>query len=48
MKSEQKQLAAINSEIDGISKLLDKGLVRKPRYLALTRRAAEIEGRRYI
>ncbi len=43
--SETAQLELIREEIKGVQELLDKGLERKPRLLALQREGAEIEGR---
>ena len=41
-----RQLKLIASEVDGIRGLVERGLVARPRLLALERRAAEIEGER--
>jgi HlyD family secretion protein len=42
----KKRIGLINEEISGLKQLVDKGLERKPRLLALQRDLAEIEGRR--
>ncbi len=44
--SQKRQLGLIEEEIADLSKLLEKGLVDKPRVLALRRRQAEIDGER--
>lgn len=43
-RSDRRQLEIIEEEIDGVRELLDKGLERKPRLLALQRTQAELEG----
>lgn len=40
------RIVLINEEIDGLRKLVEKGLERKPRLLALERDLAEIQGKR--
>src|SRR4051794_6652062 len=42
--SGKRQLALIAEEVEGVQTLLDKGLERKPRLLALERAQAQIEG----
>jgi HlyD family secretion protein len=42
----KKRIGLINEEIAGLKQLVDKGLERKPRLLALQRDLAEIEGHR--
>ena len=42
--SARRQIALIKEEIASVSELLDKGLARKPRLLALQRRRAELTG----
>jgi HlyD family secretion protein len=44
--SDRQRIALINEEIYGLKQLVDKGLERKPRLLALQRDLAEIEGKR--
>ncbi len=46
LAAEDTQLALIAEEMTAVEVLLEKGLERKPRLLALQRRAAEIEGSR--
>ncbi len=46
LAAEDTQLALIAEEMAAVEVLLEKGLERKPRLLALQRRAAEIEGSR--
>lgn len=46
IKAADRQLALIEEELDGIRSLVKRGLVAKPRLLALERRAAEIGGSR--
>ncbi len=45
--SAEEQLALLQEEITDVTQLLKKGLVDKPRVLALRRRKAEIEGERH-
>ncbi|MCI0429946.1 MAG: HlyD family type I secretion periplasmic adaptor subunit [Rhodospirillales bacterium] len=45
--SQQEQLALLREEIADVTGLLKKGLIDKPRVLALRRRKAEIEGERH-
>ncbi|HEV7368096.1 HlyD family type I secretion periplasmic adaptor subunit [Arenibaculum sp.] len=45
-KAESRQLALIEEELAGVRQLMEKGLERKPRLLALQRTAAGIEARR--
>lgn len=42
--SQERQLALIEEEIEGVAQLVDQGLERRPRLLALQRQEAEIEG----
>jgi HlyD family secretion protein len=44
--ADRQRIALINEEIKGLKQLVDKGLERKPRLLALQRDLAEIEGKR--
>jgi len=44
--SEIRQLELLDDELQGVQTLLDKGLARRPRLLALQRQKAEVEGRR--
>jgi len=46
LKADDRQLALIEEELSGIRALVKRGLVAKPRLLALERRAAEISGGR--
>lgn len=46
VKADDRQLALIEEELSGIRSLVKRGLVPKPRLLALERRAAEISGGR--
>lgn len=46
IKADDRQLALIEEELAGIRSLVKRGLVAKPRLLALERRAAEISGGR--
>ncbi|MCI0431962.1 MAG: HlyD family type I secretion periplasmic adaptor subunit [Rhodospirillales bacterium] len=46
IKSQKRQLGLIEEEIVDLTRLLEKGLVDKPRVLALKRRQAEIDGER--
>ena len=46
LKADDRQLALIEEELSGIRSLVKRGLVAKPRLLALERRAAEISGGR--
>ena len=46
IKADDRQLALIEEELAGIRSLVQRGLVAKPRLLALERRAAEIGGSR--
>jgi HlyD family type I secretion membrane fusion protein len=46
LKADDRQLALIEEELSGIRSLVARGLVAKPRLLALERRAAEISGGR--
>lgn len=46
IRSENEQIALIAKEMAGSKELLDKGLERKSRYLALQRAAADLTGRR--
>lgn len=46
VNSAVRQLALIEEEIAGVQTLIDKGLERKPRLLALQRAAADLAGRR--
>lgn len=46
LKADDRQLALIEEELSGIRSLVKRGLVAKPRLLALERRAAEIGGSR--
>jgi HlyD family secretion protein/epimerase transport system membrane fusion protein len=46
VKAEKRQIALIQEEIKDVQSLLDKGLARKTRLLALQRGAADIEGDR--
>lgn len=46
LKADDRQLALIEEELSGIRSLVKRGLVAKPRLLALQRRAAEISGGR--
>tara|TARA_R110002110_G_scaffold159567_1_gene357414 strand:+ start:4639 stop:5943 length:1305 start_codon:yes stop_codon:yes gene_type:complete len=46
IKADDRQLALIEEELSGIRSLVRRGLVAKPRLLALERRAAEIGGGR--
>lgn len=46
IRSDDDQLALIFDEMTGVQKLVDKGLMPRPRLLALQRRAAEIQGGR--
>lgn len=46
IKGDDRQLALIEEELAGIRALVERGLVAKPRLLALQRRAAEIGGGR--
>jgi membrane fusion protein, epimerase transport system len=44
IKSEVQQLKLLDDELAGVQKLLDKGLARRPRLLALQRQKAEVQG----
>ena len=44
--ADRQRIALINEEIAGLKQLVEKGLERKPRLLALQRDLAEIEGKR--
>lgn len=44
IESSRRQLVLLDEEIAGVSELLKKGLERKPRFLALQRGKAQIEG----
>lgn len=46
LRADDRQLALIEEELSGIRSLVKRGLVAKPRLLALERRAAEIGGNR--
>lgn len=46
IEGDDRQLVLIEEELSGIRKLVERGLVAKPRLLALQRRAAEIGGGR--
>lgn len=46
VKSETRQLELVGEEIKGVQSLVDKGLERKPRLLALQRTSEEINGHR--
>jgi len=46
IRSDEDQLALIFDEMAGVQTLVDKGLMPRPRLLALQRRAAEIQGSR--
>ena len=46
VRSETRQAELIGEEMDGVQSLVDKGLERRPRLLALQRSAEEITGRR--
>ncbi|MBI4182480.1 MAG: HlyD family type I secretion periplasmic adaptor subunit [Proteobacteria bacterium] len=46
IKAEDTQLRLIAEEVEAVKELVEKGLERKPRLLALQRQAAEIEGKR--
>jgi HlyD family secretion protein/epimerase transport system membrane fusion protein len=48
LRSIERQLALIDEEIETVKDLLDKGLDRKPRLLALQRARAELEGQRTL
>jgi HlyD family type I secretion membrane fusion protein len=45
LKSGETQLALINDELSGVRDLVEKGLEKRPRLLALERSAAELKGR---
>jgi HlyD family type I secretion membrane fusion protein len=46
IKAQDRQLTLIAEEADGVRQLVEKGMERKPRLLALQRTTAEIEGAR--
>lgn len=46
IRAEETQIKLIRDELDDIRTLVDKGIARKPRLLALQREAAKIEGSR--
>jgi len=46
LESQDSQLALIDQEMSGVKELVDKGLERRPRLLALERQAADLNGNR--